>query len=96
MASGYISVLFKDKDRMDVTKYRPITLLNVHYKILSKTLASRLSTVISSLCHPNQTGFIKGRYIMENIRSVIDAIDYGNFKNYLVELGQLMGGGSIC
>jgi exonuclease III len=76
MSTGYISVLFKKQDRKDVTKYRPLTLLPVHYKILTKALTIRLATVIKKLCDPSQTGFIAGRYIMENIRLITDMIEH--------------------
>ena len=76
MSSGYISLLFKKDDKKDVKKYRPLTLLSFHYKILTKALTLRLARVITSLCDPSQTGFIAGRYIMENIRLVLDTIDH--------------------
>ena len=76
MSSGYISLLFKKDDKQDVKKYRPLTLLPFHYKILTKALTIRLSKVINHLCDPSQTGFIRGRYIMENIRLVMDTIEY--------------------
>ena len=76
MSSGYISLLFKKDDKADVKKYRPLTLLPFHYKILTKALTIRLAKVITDLCDSTQTGFIAGRYIMENIRLVLDTIDH--------------------
>ena len=43
--------------------WRPISLLNVDYKIATKAIANRIKGVTSSLVHNSQTGFIKGRYI---------------------------------
>ena len=43
--------------------WRPISLLNVDYKIATKAIANRVKGVTSSLVHNSQTGFIKGRYI---------------------------------
>lgn len=45
----------------------PITLLNVAYKIIAKALALRLQPLLPSLIRTGQTGFIKGRYILDNI-----------------------------
>ena len=55
---------------------RPITLLNTDYKIASKAIAERLETVLSNLVHTDQTGFIKGRYIGENIRVINDVMEH--------------------
>lgn len=41
--------------------YRPISLLNVDAKLLSKVLAIRLSTVLEDLIHIDQTWFMTGK-----------------------------------
>ena len=55
--------------------WRPISLLNVDYKIATKVIANRVKSVISTIIHNSQTGFIKGRYIGENIRLLFEIID---------------------
>ena len=57
------------KDALDVCNYRPITLLNVDYKIQCKVIANRSKTVISSVISKEQAGFMPQQYIGEN-RSV--------------------------
>ena len=57
---------------------RAITLLNVNSKIAAKAIAKRLETVLPKLIHPDQTGFIKGRYIGENIRLNSNILDLTN------------------
>jgi hypothetical protein len=47
-AAGDISVLYKKGDPRDVRNYRPITLLQVDYKIYSKVLVKRMKTVIDA------------------------------------------------
>ena len=66
----------KQKDRRMVENLRPISLLSVTYKILAKVLASRIAKVANSLIHGDQTGFIRGRYIGENIRMILDLLRY--------------------
>lgn len=50
-----------------VSYYRPISLINVPLKIISKILATKLSKVNDQLVDKSQSTFIKGRYIMANV-----------------------------
>ncbi|XP_073022635.1 uncharacterized protein [Primulina eburnea] len=47
--------------------FRPISLCNVTNKIISKLLYSRLRDVVERLVSPNQSGFVPGRMISDNI-----------------------------
>ena len=74
---GIISLIpKKNKDKTILENLRPISLLNVDYKILTKILAKRLEKVLPKLINPDQTGFVKGRYIGENIRLIQDLMFY--------------------
>ncbi|OJT08964.1 Transposon TX1 uncharacterized 149 kDa protein [Trametes pubescens] len=62
LAEGWMSPIYKEKgERTKVVNYRPITLLNTDYKILSKVLAIRLAEVAPEIVHPAQAGFVPGR-----------------------------------
>ena len=50
----------KGKDRIDIANWRPITLLNIDYKLLTKTLGQRLKSVFPGLIHKDQNGFVPG------------------------------------
>jgi len=52
--------------------WRLISLLNVDYKIVTKTIAGRVPKVIPKLIHEDQTGYVKGRNIGKDIRLVKD------------------------
>lgn len=67
-------ILKKDKDPLDCGAYRPISLLNVDVKILSKVLAKRLETVLGSIVHTDQTGFVSHRLSFFNIRRVMNIL----------------------
>jgi hypothetical protein len=64
-AAGDISVLYKKGDPRDVRNYRPITLLQVDYKIYSKVLVKRMKTVIDAFVSKEQLGFVPNRNIAE-------------------------------
>ena len=72
---GVIKLIPKaNKDKLVLGNWRPITLINVDAKILSKCLAKRISKVIKKLINSQQTAFVKGRYIGEGIRQISDII----------------------
>ena len=56
--------------------WRPITLLNTDYKIISKILANRLKKVLPKIIHADQKGFVPGRNIQDANRLIQDLIKY--------------------
>ena len=66
----------KDKDKTLLENMRPISLLNVDYKILTKAIAKRLEKYFPIIINHDQTGYIKGRFIGENIRLIQDIMSY--------------------
>lgn len=46
---------------------RPITLLNSLYRIMAKVVANRFSTALAPAIGPEQSAFLPGRYIADNI-----------------------------
>ena len=79
---GIITLILKpQKDSTFLKNYRPITLLNTDYKIGAKAIAARLKAVIPGLIGTNQTGFLPGRFIGENVRYILDIIDYSISNN---------------
>lgn len=75
LTQATISVLLKkDKDPVQCSSYRPISLLCCDYKILTKTLAQRLDPIISTIIDEDQTGFIPGRQSFSNVRRLFNVI----------------------
>ena len=73
---GTISLIpKKGKNRLLLKNWRPIMLLNVDYKILSKAMANRLKIVLPDIIDPDQTGFTKGKDITENLRKMLDVME---------------------
>ena len=79
---GVIILLPKpDKDKMFLANWRPISLLNHVYKILSGALTERLKPTLEHIIHTDQKGFVSGRYIGECVRNTYDIIEYAKSKN---------------
>jgi len=66
---------------LDLSNWRPITLLNIYCKIATKAIAKRIEASLSKLINSDQTGFIKGRYIGENIHLIINTMEYTKTHN---------------
>ena len=64
----------KDKDLSRLKNWRPISLLNLDYKIATKALALRLKKVLPSIINDVQTGYMEGRFTGENIRLISDIL----------------------
>lgn len=75
-AEGWIYPLFKKGDRRNIANYRPITLLNTDYKLLTKALALKLNDHVPHIIHPDQAGFIPGRHIYNQTRLAQDILEY--------------------
>ena len=72
---GIISCLPKgDKPRQYLKNWRPITLLNVLYKIISGCLSQRIKDTLDHIISETQSGFLKGRYIGENTCFIYDIL----------------------
>jgi hypothetical protein len=64
---GMITLIPKLGDRSRLNNWRPITLLGSIYKILAKTLARRIQADLTEVIRPNQTGFVEGQSILDNV-----------------------------
>lgn len=58
----------KGKDLSECANFRPISLIDCDIKLYSKVLALRLEKYMDKLIHPDQAGFIKGRFAADNMR----------------------------
>jgi len=65
--TSFISLIPKQDSTLTPDKFRPISLCNVVYKIISKILANRLKPLLPSLISMEQSGYVEGRKILDNI-----------------------------
>ena len=75
---GIISLSFKKGDRLDPGNWRPITLLNVDYKLASRAIAGQLLKVIHLVVAKDQRCGVPGRFIGENVALLRDVADYAS------------------
>lgn len=75
MRHGHISLIYKKGDKRQLSNYRPISLLNVDYKILARVLSNRLKLVLPNIISSSQTSCIIGRDISDTVASVRDVVE---------------------
>ena len=74
---SFITLLCKDPNKSEeIGNWRPISLLNTDYKILSKVLTNRLKNIAKSIIGPEQTCGIAGRSIFDNLHLLRNVYDY--------------------
>nr|CCA19833.1 PREDICTED: similar to pollike protein putative [Albugo laibachii Nc14] len=73
--SSAITLLYKKWSRVDPGNYRPIALMCVDVRVLSKALAYRLQHVLPKLIHEDHKAFVHGRSIHHHIRYMSDLQD---------------------
>ncbi len=83
---GLIIVLYKKNDRLETKNWRPISLLNVDYKVATRAISGRLLAVIGSVVGPDQTCGVPGRTISENLFLIRDLIEYAEQEDLPVAL----------
>ena len=78
--SAFLALIPKEKEAKSFDMFRPISLCNIGYKIITKIMASKLKHILPRLVPENQGVFVKGRKIWENIILVQEAI-HSSLKN---------------
>lgn len=69
-----LCIIPKKADPKLVTNYKPISLINCSFKLITKVLTDRLGRVMDSIISDSQTAFIKGRLITDNIACAHDVL----------------------
>ena len=79
----------KDKYLRILQNWRPVSLLTTDYQILTKALAIRLQKVIPNIIESDHVGYIKKRYIGENVRIIYDILMYSEESDIEAFLAQI-------
>ena len=82
MNLALIRLIYKNRgNRHELKNWRPISLLNVDYKILSKVITNRLKRIMPFIIGEEQTCGVASRNIQDNIMFLRDVIDFANWNN---------------
>ena len=79
----------KDRYKRYIKNWRPISLLNIDTKIISKAFAAKLKPILPSIISSNQTAYVEKRCISESGRLISDTMEICGKENipcYLVTI----------
>ena len=66
----------KDRNKQLLKNWRPLNMINCDVKIFTKALTIRSTPCLKYIIHPNQTAYVKGRFIGEGIKTIDGVINY--------------------
>eukprot|EP00253_Pinus_taeda_P008659 PITA_08659 len=72
--SSHIALIPKEANPKSFDRFRPISLCNVSYKIITKIIANRLKNLLPIIISENQGGFVPKRQIIDNVILIQEAI----------------------
>jgi hypothetical protein len=81
--SAYITLIPKRLDAEQIKDFRPISLVHSFAKLITKILANRLAGRLDSMVSPNQSAFIKKRFIQDNYMLVQQTVRFLNSQKQL-------------
>jgi hypothetical protein len=74
--ANFLTLIPKEENVASPSKYIPITLCNIVYKIIIKVIANWLKPLLPLLISPEQTGYVEGRQILDGIILAHEVIHY--------------------
>ena len=88
---GWMCPIYKKGETSEISNYRPITVLNTDYKIMTRALTTRLTKAVPNLIHADQAGFMRGRRIedqTELVKLMLDNCEANETNGAIVCLDQ--------
>lgn len=87
-AEALLVVIPKELVPTSMRSFRPLSFCNVPIKVLCKVIVNRLKSLLQDVIMPNQTSFIPGQQIMDNIMTCQEVV-------HSLKYTQAMHGGMI-
>lgn len=72
----FIALIPKCKNPTSPKQFRPISLCNVAMKIVTKTIANRIKSILPDVVDEEQSAFVKGRLITDNALIAMECFDW--------------------
>jgi len=73
--ASFVALVPKVRDPAKLEQYRPISLVGVMYKVISKVLAERIEKVLPSVIDKCQSAFLKERGILDSVLAANEVIE---------------------
>ena len=90
-SESWMCPLYKKNDKADIANYRPISLLNTDYKLMTKALSIKLAVAVPRIIHQDQAGFVPGRHIYDHIwlsKLIINLAEVEEIDGAMIALDQ--------
>jgi hypothetical protein len=85
----FITLIPKEERATHPKQFRPISLCNVIYKIITKVIVNRLKPLLSTIISNEQSGYVEGRQIMDSVilaNEVIHSLKTNKIPGMLIKL----------
>ena len=73
--ASFLSLIPKKNNALNIKDFQPINLVGSVYKLLSRVLTNRLTTVLDKLISESQNSFVGGRQILDSVRITNECLD---------------------